>query len=401
MKTYHYLSVLFILIFCGNIASVQASSSKQKDDPALILQIATHMKAGLDFSEKKEFKKAVRAFTKALDFQETSLTYMLLLNRGASYLQLKQYDEALHDMEQAIWLDSSNPLAHESQGYIHWEAKQMKRVITSLTKSISLGLRKGIDFYIRGNAYGELGEFKNGIEDLTTALKLGFGGTEVYYDRGYLYEKLELYTKAVQDYSMSLEINPGNQKGLIRRGGVLRCLGKPQDAIIDYSSILEGDPLNVEARVQRAATFVEIDDYQAALKDVEYVSREKLDHPYKDIVLANVYHHLGYLNRALDATKTSMDRDVQDVKIASLFQRGLFFLKQGRITESKQAYIEGISHARGERAFGRLNEAIKLLRKTDIQQDRLRKVKVDMLEILTEVQLLNGGGGFQESGKCG
>ena len=262
-KPYNIRTILLCIFFCC-IAPLKVGASSQNDDPILVLQVAHHMKLGLEWFQKNEFEKAIRAYTQALNFPENSLTYMVFFSRGTSYLNLGQYEAALHDLEQSISREPRNPLAYQAQAYVYWETKEMDKVIISMTNAIRLGLRTGRDFYMRGVAYAAVGEYHKGIEDLTTALELGFTVPGVYHDRGYFYEVLGLYEIALQDFNTSLEIDPGNQIGLIRRARVFRCLDNHQKAVNEYTEILNRDPFNVEIRLYRTETLVEMEDYQAA-----------------------------------------------------------------------------------------------------------------------------------------
>lgn len=387
MPNPYYLRTILLVVFLCSITPFELCGSNQNDGASLTLQVAHYMNLGLELSKKKEFEKAIKAYTEALQFPENSLTYMLFLNRGASYLNLGKHKAALNDIHQGISREPLNPLGYQAQSYVYWETKEMDKVIMSMTKALRLGLRTGRDFYMRGVAYAEVGEYHKGIADLTTALELGFTVPETYHDRGYFYEQLGLYDKALKDFSTSLKIDPGNPIGLIRRAAVFRCVGNYQKAINDYSEILNDDPLNVEARLQRAETFHEMADYPSAYQDLQFGLNNQFNHPYWALILAKVQFRLGNLSEALKINAQARKSDNQDVQVAGAFQRGFFLLNQGQIILAQEAYELGIKFTKKTKTLDRLNEAIALLSRSTFKEKQRKEAKENILNELKRVNV--------------
>lgn len=389
IKTYCYFKIVFSIVFLCGVSTSLAQEFHSTDDPTVILEVSRHIGEGLALGKNQDFERAIEAYTKALAYPKNSLTYALLLTRGASYMKLQKYGEALKDGAKAITLEPLNALGHKHQAYVYWEMKQMEKVVQYMTTAINLGLEEGMDYYIRGNAYADIGEHEKGIEDLTKAIKAGLRIPEAYQDRGYIYETLGMYEKAEQDFSESLVVAPENTVGLMRRGQVLRCLGKKQKAIDDYDAILDKTPMDIDARIQRMSTFLEIENYGAALKDVEFARENDLDHPYLALVSGNVFHRLGDLPKALEVNRHTNESEVKDVRVAGHFQRGLFLLKRKQLSDAKEEYQEGIRLAKAYKIPWRLEEAIEILSETDFKPTEVVQIKVTLLEVLKGEKTLN------------
>jgi len=399
-QSHCHLKIFFLILVFGGISTSLIEVTHSADDPMVTLEVSRHMGLGLEFSKNQEFERAIEAYTKALEYPMNSLTYILLLTRGASYLNLQKYDEALQDGAEGIALEPHNPLGYKHQAYVYWETKQMDKVVQYMTKVVNLGLGEGMDYYMRGNAYADIGENEKGIEDLTKAIEVGLRIPEVYQDRGYIYETLGMYEKAKQDFSQSLTVSPENTIGLMRRGQVLRCLGKKQKAINDYNDILDKTPLDIDARLQRMSTFLEMKNYGAALKDVEFAREKSLEHPYFALVAAKVYHRLGDLSTALKLNWQTIESKVYDIRVAGYFQRGLFLLKQGQLSAAKQAYQEGAQLAKADKIPWRLEEAIAILSDTDFSHKEVAQAKKTLLKDLKAVTIPNAVGAKTVSVGC-
>lgn len=105
-RSHRYLTLLFFIgvLAQGSFPLSLGQEILLTDDPTVILKVAHHTGLGIEFSNKGEFEKAVDAYTTALQYPKNSMTHTLLLNRGASYVNLQKYEEALQDGETAIVL---------------------------------------------------------------------------------------------------------------------------------------------------------------------------------------------------------------------------------------------------------------------------------------------------------
>ena len=243
-RSHRYLTMLFFIgvVAQGSFPLSLGQEIPLTDDPMVILKVAHHTGLGIEFSNKGEFEKAVDAYTTALRYPKNSMTHTLLLNRGAAYLNLQKYEEALQDGETAIVLEPDNPLGYMYQAYVYWETEQMEKVVHYMTKAIDLESHRvmnsfvldyeshkevyatdplvvatatekvfkdinnteGRNYYMRGIAYAELGENEKSIKDLTKAIEVGFRKPEVYHDRGSIYETLGMDEEAERDFSQAL-----------------------------------------------------------------------------------------------------------------------------------------------------------------------------------------------------
>ncbi len=363
-----------------------------EDDPLLTLEVAHFVEQGVAYTEKKEYEKAILAYTKALEYPKNSMTYFLLLNRGAAYIQVQNYDSARKDFEQAIGLDPTDPAAHYRLAVFYWEILQWDKVIAPLTTAMRLGfheryeMNEGESYYMRGYSYTQMGEFKKGLVDLNKAMELGYRPSEIYHTRGYVYESLGRYIEAERDYSISLEGEPGNRLSLFGRATVLKCLGQPEQALRDFTEILKKNPEDKEARLQRGATYVEIDEYAAAFKDLYNGSAQYLDHPYAALMVAEAFIQMGKFPQAWEANTEALKREVPDVQVAGYFQRGFLFLHKGYISQARSAYQKALRLNKSlEKPERRVEEELRQLNNTTFPDPLVETAKTEIMSQLKQV----------------
>lgn len=102
---------------------------------------------------KEKFKIALLDFDKAISLKPKFNLFGLYLNRGATYLTLKQNGKALDDFTKATELDPRNASAFHSLGLIHYEDGDYEEAITDFLKSTDLNPNNGATFYNLGMAY--------------------------------------------------------------------------------------------------------------------------------------------------------------------------------------------------------------------------------------------------------
>lgn len=139
----------------------------------------THQKAG-------RFRSAVNDFSTALtmttDEGETATIYY---NRGRAYRELRQFDEALADYDQAIDRNPDFTRAYFSRGLLHHERKNVDNAIADYTKTVSLDDRHARAFFNRGLLYRKTGADFRAMKDFEAATDIEPTYARAHANRGY------------------------------------------------------------------------------------------------------------------------------------------------------------------------------------------------------------------------
>jgi tetratricopeptide (TPR) repeat protein len=102
---------------------------------------------------KEKYAKAIMDYDKAISLNPKFNLFGLYLNRGATYLTLKEMGKALDDFTKATELDPKNASAFHSLGLVHYENGDYEEAINDFLKSSDLNPNNASSYYNLGMAY--------------------------------------------------------------------------------------------------------------------------------------------------------------------------------------------------------------------------------------------------------
>jgi tetratricopeptide (TPR) repeat protein len=164
------------------------------------------------------------------------------MDQGDRYLAKKQYDKAMEAFTEAIHLDPKNASAYFNRGYAHAQKKEYDKAIKDYTRAIRFDPQE-IDSYInRGAAYEKNKQYDKAITDYTKAIRLDPRDNDAYFNRGVAYEKKEEYGKAIKDYTKAIQLNPKDTYAFSNRGNAHKMRLEYRKAIKDYTKAIQLGP---------------------------------------------------------------------------------------------------------------------------------------------------------------
>jgi tetratricopeptide (TPR) repeat protein len=168
-----------------------------------------------------------------------------LSNRGGAYLRKRQYDRAIHDLDQAIVLDPKSAPAFQTRGTAYSLEGQNDRAIQDFNEAIQLDPKSAASFYARGGVYNVQGQYDRAIQDFDQAIGLKpnlgpvfFAAT--YRERGLAYFGKGQYKRAIQDYDQAIRLYPKLTQASTDRDAALRALRPP---VRDEAEVAKAKPL--------------------------------------------------------------------------------------------------------------------------------------------------------------
>ncbi len=96
----------------------------------------------------------------------------ILNSRGNAYYYIGEYNRAIADFDESIWLIPNSAVAYFNRGWAHSEKSEYNRAIKDFDEAIRLGGDDSNYVRGRGTAYYLKGEYDRAIEDFDQAIRL-------------------------------------------------------------------------------------------------------------------------------------------------------------------------------------------------------------------------------------
>jgi len=124
-------------------------------------------------NNKGKYSRALESFDKALELDSGKDEFNIYLNRGISYLELEETDNALKDMAKAIELGPNNASAYHSRGRVYYASKQYAEAVKDFSRSVEINPNNDAAYYNLGMTYFRLDDAKNACENFHKSCSLG------------------------------------------------------------------------------------------------------------------------------------------------------------------------------------------------------------------------------------
>lgn len=171
---------------------------------------ATH-KAAIALHKEKKYPEAIAKYTEALKYDRS--TALIYYNRSIVYKLLKQDDEGIADISEALWLQPKKDYYQERA--LRWKnLKKFDRAISDYTKCIELDRSKADAFFNRAMCHSEAGNTKAAINDYSSAIDRDSKDYFARYNRGLLYKKQGDLRNALTDFEQAEKLRPDDEKAL-------------------------------------------------------------------------------------------------------------------------------------------------------------------------------------------
>ena len=228
---------------------------------------------GNAYGNLKNYDSAMTDFNQALKLNpKFAEAYS---NRGLTYYYLKKYDSAITDLNQALKLDPKLTKAYNSRGLNYGNLKKYDLAIADFNQALKLDPKLALAYNNRGLTYGNLKKYDLAIADFNQALKLDPKLALAYNNRGLTYGNLKKYDLAIADFNQALKLDPKLALAYNNRGLYYHYFKKYDLAIADFNQALKLDPKLALAYNNRGLYYHYFKKYDLAIAD--YNQALKLD----------------------------------------------------------------------------------------------------------------------------
>lgn len=183
-----------------------------------------------------KLEEAVAAYTKALEDQRnTYIRVTALYKRAYTRAQLKQYELALADADEALRDDPRSYMSHACRGNALDGLQQYSEAIKAYTRAIEFEPKDSRVFFNRAETYYTLGFTDLALKDFSTAIEVNPQQSAFYFYRGSVHFERGEYQETVADMERYLQMV---QAALVEKG-VYATYGAAQYFLGNYKQAEE------------------------------------------------------------------------------------------------------------------------------------------------------------------
>ena len=188
-------------------------------------------------------EQAQKLYQKLLDKNKNNFQLFFLL--GTSFLQTKNYLEAIKNLDYAITLNPNHADTYNNKGIALAEIKKYSDAIINYEKALKINKNLFNAYINKGVALKNLKKYEKAIETLNLSIKLNPKNPEIYNNLGNVFKEQCLFEKAINYYKKALSLNKDYAYAYNNLGIVFQAQSKFKEAEINYSKAYSIDK-NIE-----------------------------------------------------------------------------------------------------------------------------------------------------------
>jgi tetratricopeptide (TPR) repeat protein len=206
---------------------------------------------------KSRTAKEESGFTETIDFcrdamqagvKPATATYVHQLmswahnRRGEIQAAAERDDQAFHDFDAAVELDSTSWRALHNRGVSYAVLGQSGKALADFNRAIELNPDFATAYFNRGETRYESGDFEAALADYDTAARLLPDDAGVFNSRGHAHFRMGHFTQAVADFNRTLKLDPKSAAAYLNRGDAYAAMGNYGAAAHDYDASIRIRP---------------------------------------------------------------------------------------------------------------------------------------------------------------
>jgi tetratricopeptide (TPR) repeat protein len=212
----------------------------------------------------KDFANAMDDLDKA--YQMDPLRLDVYSNKGFIYLQTGKYEEALKNFSKAIEIDAGYYNAYLGMGRTKQALNDLQGAISFLNTALQLS--KTSEAYIcRADVKIALGDAEGARTDLDNAMQLEPDKPDIYINKGMLELKLGNINNAFMEYNKAVALNRKNYQAYLYRAIAKYSINEFRDAVADLDTSIYLSP-NATSYYYRAMAYIRLGRKDAGCDDL-------------------------------------------------------------------------------------------------------------------------------------
>jgi tetratricopeptide (TPR) repeat protein len=163
-------------------------------------------------------------------------------NRGAAFVEKRDYDRAIQDYNEAIRLNPNAANSFYGRGVAYNRKGDFDRAIQDQNEAIRLNPNFAVAYDARGRANRNKGDFDHAIQDYDQAIRLNPKFATAYNNRGESRLHVGDFDHAIQDFNQAIGLNPNSPTTYVSRGLAYDAQHNADAAIQDFEHAIKAAP---------------------------------------------------------------------------------------------------------------------------------------------------------------
>ena len=218
---------------------------------------------GLIHSLQGMHQLALEAYDLALKIEPNDAE--VLINKGSTCNDIKNYVLALDVLEKAIQINPNIPEAWSNKGIALNNLSLYQEAISAYDEAIRLNPSYHEAWSNKSAPLNKLKRFQEAFEVCDRALNLRPDYAEGWSNKGAILHELKQYDEALVHHDQALSLKPGYAEGWLNKGNTLHELKRYDEALNHYGKALNLKPDYVEGWLNKGAILHELKRYEEAL----------------------------------------------------------------------------------------------------------------------------------------
>ena len=193
--------------------------------------------------------------------------------RAMALVDLGRDGDAMAAYDRAIELDPGHVKALYNRAHLALSRGDARQAIADLDRSLTIDPSYALAYRLRGQLKQRAGDARGAIADFSAAISLAPRDAEAFHDRGFARHSIGLLAEALADYNRAIAIDSRYFEALLNRGNLHGQLGQFPLAVADHSAAIRLSPDNAAAYRNRAVDYFNLENYDAAWRDVAECQR--------------------------------------------------------------------------------------------------------------------------------
>ncbi|MCP4621787.1 MAG: tetratricopeptide repeat protein [Bradyrhizobium sp.] len=266
-------------------------------------------------------------------------------NRGIAYFSKGEFDNAMHDFDEAISAKPSNPVLYHNRGLALYNKGDNEGAIRSYEEAIRVQPRFTAAYNDRANVYFRMKEYDKAISGYDDAIRLQPRDGVLYANRGNTYRMKGDYDRALRDFDEAIRLNPREAGSIYGRSQVYADKGDTNRAIADLDEAIRLGTANADYFNSRGFLYKQQGDHDRAIRDLDEAIRLKPKFATAFANRGDAWRQRGDIERAIMDLSEALRLDPNTTP--AYVSRGLAFEAKGDIEQAKFDFSTALTRAPG------------------------------------------------------